>query len=391
MKHKRKAILILLSLSCFVLIIAGLAWLSIGLLAVSILYWLTISDNLTIARFRKMKSISYPFYILAIFIFSIGIRLFLIEIYAIPSVSMEDTIISGDKILVNKLFCGPRTPASPFEIPIVNTAFYLDKKSRAKADSVWWEYNRLRGFSGFKRNQVIVFNLPQNPDEVLIKRCIGLPGDTVQIRNAAVYTNGRKLPEINTVKFFSRILFNNYTQARPLFDSIGIETYYNKPSENNYFSIYLNHDQKQALLTSSCIDSVIIEKVSPDTAFKDFTHNDHFRWTLNNFGPLVVPARGMTIRLNEENYILFRDVISQFEKTVITNKNGKILLDGAEATSFTFKNNYYFMLGDNRHNSRDSRYWGFIPEKFIIGKASMILFSNGEDGFRWKRFFKVIR
>jgi signal peptidase I len=106
---------------------------------------------------------------------------------------------------------------------------------------------------------------------------------------------------------------------------------------------------------------------------------------------LVIPAKGMTIQLNEENYILYREVINHFEKTSIAEHDGEILINGKVTASYTFKNNYYFMLGDNRHNSRDSRYWGFVPEKNIIGKASMIIFSNGDDGFRWKRFFKMIR
>jgi signal peptidase I len=391
MKNYQRAIFSILFLCCGILFISGLGWLSIGLLTVTLFYWLTISFSLTISRFRKIKWLSYPVYFLSIIIFSIAIRLFVLEIYAIPSVSMENTILPGDKILLNKLVLGPRMPGSPFEIPWVNIGFFLNKKSRENADSSWWQYKRLTGFSGFKRNQVIVFNLPQNPDEVLIKRCMGLPGDTLQIRNAVVYANGKRLKERNTVKFFSRVLFNNYAHAKSLFDSIGIETFYNNHNENNYLNTYLNQNQKQRLVGSKCIDTVIIEKVCPDTGFKDFTHSDRFHWGLNDFGPLIVPSSGMRIELNEDSYFLYREVINRFEKTFVSNLNGKILLDGVEATSYTFKNNYFFMLGDHRHNSRDSRYWGFVPEKYIIGKASLILFSSGEEGFRWNRLFKVIR
>jgi signal peptidase I len=98
----------------------------------------------------------------------------------------------------------------------------------------------------------------------------------------------------------------------------------------------------------------------------------------------------MTVSLNEKNYILYRDVINGFEDTPITARDGRIMIHGTEAGSYTFRNNYYFMLGDNRHDSRDSRYWGFVPEKNIIGKAVMILFSNGNDGLRWNRFFRKI-
>jgi signal peptidase I len=390
MNYLQRALIVILLLLSVVMAIMGLIWLSISLLVIVLLYCLSISGAANIARFRKIKWISYPVYFLSIILFSIGIRLFVLEIYAIPSVSMEDTIVPGDKILLNKLVYGPRMPVSPFEIPWINIAFFLNKKSRKSADSVWWQYKRLTGFSGFKRNQVIVFNLPQNPEEVLIKRCMGLPGDTMQIRNAVVFVNGKRLQEKNSVKFFSRVLFNNYAHAKSLFDSLCLETYYNDHNGKNYLNTYLNQNQKQALLAGKCIDSVIIEKACPDTGFKDFTHSDRFHWGLNDFGLLIVPSSGVRIELNEDSYFLYREVINRFEKTFVSNQNGKILLDGVEATSYTFKNNYFFMLGDHRHNSRDSRYWGFVPEKYIIGKASLILFSSGEDGFRWKRLFKRI-
>ena len=104
-----------------------------------------------------------------------------------------------------------------------------------------------------------------------------------------------------------------------------------------------------------------------------------------------MPAKGMSIKLNEENYILYNKVITLFEKANITSFNGKYFMNGKEAASFTFRNNYFFMLGDNRHDSNDSRYWGFVPEQYIIGKAVIILFSNGDDGFRWERLIKIIK
>jgi signal peptidase I len=135
MKFNQKIIILFLLLVSFILLFRGLSWLSIGLLSIILLYWLAISGNLTIARFRKIKWISYPVYIFTIILISIGIRLFVLEIYAIPSVSMEDTIVPGDKILLNKLVYGPRIPASPFEIPWINIVFFLNKKNRNSADS----------------------------------------------------------------------------------------------------------------------------------------------------------------------------------------------------------------------------------------------------------------
>jgi signal peptidase I len=338
----------------------------------------------------KRDRISYPLLFLTVLFFSIAIRLFVIEIYSIPSGSMEDTILSGDKVLMSKLSYGPRLPSSPFEIPWINLAFYLGKNQRTKTDSVWWKYKRLFGFSRVKHSQLIVFNSPKNSKEILIKRCMGIPGDTILIRDEKVFANHKEIPPIGTVKLISRIIFSNYAMASSLFDSMGLEKY-NRLGGKNYFSAPLSNDKKDVLLKYHWIDSVIIERNRPDTSFKTFPNNEIFHWTIDNFGPIVIPAKGITIKLNKENFILYRRIINIYENAGLTTRAGKYFLNGIESTSFTFKNNYYFMLGDNRHDSNDSRYWGFVPEQYIIGKAFMVLFSNGEDGFRWNRFFKIIK
>lgn len=370
--------------------VIGISWLSIGLLATALLLWMALSDNITIARLRKMGWISYPFYILAIIILSIGIRIFILEIYSIPSVSMEDTILPGDKILMSKLSYGPRLPSSPFEIPWVNIAFYLNKEFRTHADSVWWKYKRYRGISKINHNDVIIFDSPKNSEEILVKRCMGLPGDTILIWDEKVYANHKELREKGTIKNRSRILFNNYAMASSIFDSLGLEEYYNKSFFNYYFSTSLNNNQRQVLLKFKCIDSIVLETNRPDSANKTFPDNDLFPWSVDNFGPLVIPAKGMKIQLNEKNYLLYNIVINRYENNRIEQSEGKYFLNRIPAESYTFNNNYYFMLGDNRHDSNDSRYWGFVPEEFIIGKAVIVLFSNGEDGFRWKRTLKLI-
>ncbi|MCX6327691.1 MAG: signal peptidase I [Bacteroidia bacterium] len=391
MNPLRKTIFLFFLLAAILLFIIGVAWLSIGILATTFFYWMSTSDNVIITRFKRTKWISYPFYFLALILFSIGIRIFLIEIFSIPSDSMKDTLVSGDIIVLNKLAYGPKMPGSPFEIPWVNIAFYLNKKYRTKIDSSLWKYKRLKGFSIIKHGEVFVFNSPKNSKEILIKRCMGLPGDTLLIRNEKVYANHKEIPEEGTIKHISRILFNNYALASTLFDSLGLEEYHNKSVLKNYFSTCLNNNQKQVLSTYKCIDSIIIERNRPDSAYKTFPKHNLFTWSIDNFGPLVIPAKGMKIQLNKKNFILYYKIINIFEMSNITTRDGIFFLNGAKITSFTFSNNYYFMLGDNRHDSNDSRYWGFVPEKFIIGKAAMVLFSYGEDGFRWNRIFKVIR
>jgi signal peptidase I len=387
---KGKTSLILLVLAAVFLLLKEVVWLSIGLLLLFFCILLSISRSESIIRFKKMTWVSFPLLFIAMLFLSIGIRVFILEIYSVPSGSMEDTILPGDKVILNKLSYGPRMPSNPFEIPWINLAFYLNREYRARPDSIWWKYKRFRGFSNIKHNQIVVFNSPKAPKEILIKRCTGIPGDTLLLMNGKVLVNHTELPEKGTIKLFSRIRFSNYALASSLFDSLGLVAKDNKPVGTNYFSTYLNYTQKHELLNYKFIDSIIIEKNRPDTAYHTFPRNNYFRWSIDNFGPLVIPAKGMTIMLNEENYILYNRVITLFEKVSITTHSGKYFLNGAETTSITFRNNYYFMLGDNRHDSNDSRYWGFVPEQYIIGKAVMILFSNGDDGFRWRRLFKII-
>jgi len=390
MKGQAKVTLIILLFGCLIFIIIGTAWLSIGLLAICLLYWMAISDNVSIKGIRRTNWISYPFYILTIIFFSIGIRVFIIEIYAIPSVSMEDTILPGDKVLMSKLSYGPRLPSSPFEIPWINIACYFNKEYRARIDSVWWKYKRLKGFSKIKHNDVIIFISPKNSEEILVKRCLGLPGDTLLIKEEKVFANHYEIPEKGTIKIISRILFNNYTLASPLFDSLSLIEYRHQYGLKNSFSTYLNNNQKQTLLSFRCIDSIIIEKNRPDVTFETFPYDNLFHWSVDNFGPLVIPAKGMKIQLNETNYLLYKKIIKLYEMTDIIMVEGNYFLNGDRAANYTFKNNYYFMLGDNRHDSNDSRYWGFVPEANIIGKAVIVFFSDGKDGFRWKRIFRKI-
>jgi signal peptidase I len=387
----RKIILIPFSFTSVFLLINRLTWLFTGLILISLFLYLIKSKTQILIYLKKHTWSSYLFFFLAILSFSIAFRVFLIEIYSIPSHSMEETIINGDKVMMSKLSYGPRMPASPFEIPWLSIALYLNKKQRSKADSVWWQYKRLNGFSEVKHNQVVVFNSPKNPKKFMIKRCMGLPGDTLLIKDEKVFANYKEIPGKGTIKLISRIIFNNYTMASSLSDSMGLEIYSNCLDGGNHLSTFLTNDQAKTLLKYSCIDSIVIEKNRPDSAYTTFPGNDRFLWSIDNFGPLVIPAKGMTISLNEENYILYRKIIYLYENTHITTSNEVYFLNGVKAKTFTFKNNYYFMLGDNRHDSNDSRYWGFVPEQYIIGKAVLVLFSFRDHEFKWNRILHVIQ
>jgi signal peptidase I len=283
--------------------------------------------------------------LIVVFIASIMVRIFITEIYVISSGSMENILLPGDKIMVNKLCYGPRMPYSPYDIPWFNLFWYLQAHSASNTDSILWHYTRLKGISKVRKGDVVVFNHPQRGiRDILIKRCLAAPADTMEIRNGQIWINKRLLPDPGSIK-------NEYTLV-----------FENDVAQN---------DSAQRIWA--------------------FPKDEQLVWTLDNFGPIVIPVQGMKINLTHANFLIYQSTINQLEKVKIEEKNRIFFLNGKASTTFTFKRNYYFMMGDNRHSSIDSRYWGFVPEENIIGKASLVLFSNGSNGFQWKRILRIIQ
>lgn len=334
---KKKAGLIILSIMVIAIGINGLYWLAIGILIMSGIYFLYTSNIKIFVWVRGNRFLNPIAFILLIFVFSISLRVFLIEIFAIPSGSMENTLIKGDKILVSKLNYGPALPRSPFDIPWLNLIWYLKAKASANFDSVFWNYRRLSGYTHLNNNEVVVFLHPlrKQKDNFVVKRCVGIAGDTLQIKNGTVSINGRSLPVPDLVK------------------------------------------------QDSTSDNDSTQRVYPKSKI--------FSWTFKNYGPVVIPRKGMTINLTNQNYLIYQRTINRLEKKKIREKDGLFYLNEEPVTTYTFRHNYYFMMGDYRSGSEDSRFWGFVPEEDIVGKAVVVLFSNGEEGFQWGRICKVIR
>lgn len=322
-----------------VLIIAfsGLYWLALGILFVFLIGLLFRSKLSVFVWIRKHSFVSSLISIVGIFLLAISMRVFFIEIFAIPSGSMENTLFPGDKILVSKLDYGPAMPKSPYEIPWINLIWFLSADKTTNMDSVYWNYNRLSGFSRVKRGDVTVFIHPLWRS-FFVKRCVALPGDTLQIIDGAVYANRQAIAVPDLVK-------------------------------QSYKMDLVKNDSTQW--------------VNPK--------NRKLAWTIDNYGPVVIPRKGMTIELTPVNFLVYRRTIERLEKITLEEKGGVYFLGTQPVTTYTFRHNYYFMMGDNRHNSNDSRYWGFVPEENIVGKAGFVLFSNNWDGFKWPRLFKKIQ
>ncbi|WP_228520507.1 signal peptidase I [Flavobacterium sp. CSZ] len=304
-------------------------------------------------------------------------KLFILDVFKIPSSSMENLLYPGDIIVVNKLKYGPKLPRSPFDIPLVNLAFYKNKNALSKIKSNWWNYNRLAGTTAIKTGDVFVFSLDISRKYFVVKRCVGLPGDTIKIIKGEVYTNSRRYNSPETVKNSYRFKLKNKKKFFTIIDSLEIEEnlIYNKGSANWASALFSKHEL-QLIRRINCIDSIKKNVDIFNGAQQEVIKTTNSRWTLDDMGPVIIPKRGMEINLNPDTFVLYNKIFNLFENSIITQQNGTYFINGKKATRYKFKLNYYFMMGDNRKGTSDSRSWGFLPESNVIGKVQCVLFSN---------------
>ena len=327
------------------------------------------------------------------------IRTFFIEAYVIPSGSMESTLLVGDYLFVSKMNYGPRMPMTPLSFPFAqNTMPLIGTKSYS--DIIKLPYYRLPGFSDIKKGDVVVFNFPMQSDspyyrpidkeDNYIKRCQGTPGDTLSIVDAQVYVNSKANPNPPQSQP-SYIVTTDGNQINP---QILTDLHIEQGLANNE---WLMTRQAAATLKGYSNIKSITEYLQPRNSFnpEEFPHDPHLKWNVDNYGPIIIPKAGMTIKLDSLTFPVYRRVIGVYEKNKLELKGNDIFINGNKATSYTFKQNYYWMMGDNRHNSEDSRFWGFVPEDHIVGKALFIWMSTDSAGsffnsIRWNRLFRGI-
>jgi signal peptidase I len=364
---------------------------------------------------------------------SFSIKVLFVEAYKIPTPSMEETLLAGDYIFVSKLAYGPRLPQTPLAIPFYHNKLPSGKKSYSERMKM--PHKRLAGFSKVKRNDVIVFNFPEGDTMVVqypgqnyyslvrqygrdyilsefeiithpvdkrenyIKRCIGVPGDTIQIYNGEVRVNGESKPALPLQKFKYYVSTTGDPLPDTLLDSLKIlksSVTYNPV--NSLHVLYLAAENLESLKSYPTVRSV--KKYSePTLSFQNqeiFPHSTDYRWTGDNFGPLKVPSRGDTIPVNTLSLPLYQRIIEVYEQNDLEVREGDIYLNDQLASHYVIQMEYYFVMGDNHHNSADSRYWGFVPEDHLLGKAVNVWFSLEPDksileGLRKERIFKSIK
>lgn len=337
----------------------------ITILAWAIIFLMLFSLVMVIRRVGKakekgvLKIFKVPILFMAVFIGCILVRVFFFEVYYIPSGSMENTLFEGDYVLVSKINYGPRIPSKISQIPWLN--FFSNDESGNPSE------RRLRGIGTISANDVLVFNNVNDADNYYIKRCIGLPGQSVSMRNDKIYINGKEYAETENIKNNYKIVYDgeNFSGAMRDAGIVYNEDWFSK--KNTHKEIPLTAMQKLKLQSIPALKFLV-----------DYSKNDSV-----TFGPLLIPGKGSTIDFQRKNELLYRNTIAQFESKKSVNN---------PANSYMFSKNYYFVLGDNRVASTDSRVWGLLPENYIVGKAVMIIFSFGKNsGTRWNRFFKPIR
>lgn len=323
----------------------------------------------------------------------------IVEPSQIPTSSMEKTILAGDFILVSKLHYGARTPRTLLQLPLMHQTI---RGTDIPSYLPWIQLPmyRLPGFSKVKRGDKVIFNCTTELDKPIdlrtyyIKRCIGLPGDTIYIDNGQVYINNKEAQ-----LQYPGLQYRYYLQISEgltdhFFSKYHIKEYI--PVKEGYL-VHINTQIAESLKQLDCIKKLEII-FSPKHFWNPsvFPHSRHLAWNEDNFGPIRIPSKGMTIPINQEMLEKYQTIITLYDNNQdVYVEEDKLWIDGKEVASYTFKQNYYFVMGDNRHHSDDSRFWGFLPEDHLVGKGIIILFSldnkkNGLNRIRWNRFFRLL-
>ncbi|HET7001128.1 MAG TPA: signal peptidase I [Puia sp.] len=367
------------------------------------------------------------------------IRTFVFEAYVIPTPSMEKTLLVNDFLFVSKFSYGPRIPNTPIAMPFVHHTMPLfDVKSYVE----WIHIPYTRWFAApVKRNDVVVFNFPagdtvinkegfqseqpyydvarmlgngdinagrplilNDPDqypiivrpvdkqENYIKRCVGIAGDTLQIKNQVVYING----QATSLPLYSETNYIVVTGGQQLDETVMKDEYDIDINNGEEFQQTGVPNRYAMLLTASARDKMLksglAKNITPylDSSRMVYPYDPQYNWTKDNYGPFWIPKKGSTLVLTGFNYPFYERAIRDYEKNKLETRDGKFFINDKESTSYTFKMDYYWMMGDNRHQSQDSRYWGFVPEDHVVGEAWMIWMS-WKNGVRWSRLFKKIR
>lgn len=366
------------------------------------------------------------------------IRTFIMEAYTIPTSSMEKSLLVGDYLFVSKMAYGPKLPNTPLSFPFVHHTLPLTKSTKSYLEWIHFPDIRFPGFGHVNRFDAVVFNYPAGDTvstrwqsnasyyqlvreygrkrvwtdkrnfgdiiyrpvdkrENFIKRCIGLPGDSLQIKDREVYINGKMIHNPGRQQFQYRVFTDGSSINPKVLDKLNI-TEGGRTNQPGEFIYPLTIEARDGLAKLSVVKK--IEVLNEPAGIRDpdiYPQNPNFDWNRDNFGPIWIPKKGATIKLNPYNLALYKRAIRVYEENDLKIKGDNVYINGKLAKTYTFKMNYYWMMGDNRHNSADSRYWGFVPQNHIVGKAEFVWLSLDPNKslltgkIRWDKVMRVVK
>ncbi len=363
------------------------------------------------------------------------IHTYVFQLYVIPTSSMEKSLLVGDYLYVSKVAYGPKMPNTPVSFPFVHHTMPFSATKQSFSEIIKWPYNRLAGIKAVEKGDVVVFNFPAGDTVLLenqgvtyydvlrsyqaqfgekegreqlfndftvitrpidkrenyVKRCVAGPGDTIKIIDSKLYVNG-EAEEASEGRQFIYTVQTTQPLTAAILDEFNITEIYGNGSSYQMPLSEANAAKMRTLNGVIAVTQYIAQGSNPDI----FPSDSRYAWNQDNFGELWIPESGATVELTLDNLPFYERIISLYEGNNLNVEGDTIFINGAEATSYTFAMNYYWMMGDNRHNSADSRFWGFVPEDHVVGRAAVVMLSlDANDSFpsniRWNRVFKSVK
>ena len=440
--------IVLYSLSLFLIInTTGANWLKwlyfLNFFTLDYYYFQFVTWNKKIQKQNQSKNDEWEEAITFAIIAATLIHVFFIQPFTIPTSSMEKSMLVGDFLLVSKLNYGANIPNTPLFLPFMHQKIPGTKNIPSYSKLIQLGYNRLPGFQQIKNNDIVVFNFPVDTlrehipfDKKMnyVKRCIGIPGDSLEIINKEVYINHKKNNQNSRIeKQFQYIIMPKdsiyisakiMTSLEDLLIENDIETYVqyqskrgvenlmkpfkkkktekklqSKLKNTGVFIVFVTENEKNIIEKAVKKWFVFKEEVMPKNLFPKSLKKD---WTVNDYGPIYIPKKGDVIELNSSSIHFYKKIIEDYENNELKITKNDIYINGVKTSQYEFQMNYYWMMGDNRHNSEDSRVWGFVPENHIVGKPIFTWLSLNYNAIhkkglkaklgiiRWKKLFTTI-
>ncbi len=358
------------------------------------------------------------------------IRTFFFEAFTIPTSSLEKSMMVGDYLFVSKVSFGAKIPNTPLSFPFAHHTLPLTEKTKSYLEWFKLPYFRLPGFGHVKNNDIVVFNYPDgdtvavyaqdqsyyqlcreygrnvvwnnkeiNPQtgkpyfgeiisrpvdkrENYVKRCVAIAGDTLTIKDQQVFINSKPAYVAETMQYTYKVKTDGTGFSPKLIEKFDITDpiHSEEDSTGMYYVVNLPNNKVEQFKKLENVKS-LEQIIEPTGEYNShiFPHKSTYKWNNDNFGPLYIPKKGVTIHIDTANIVLYDRIIRIYEGNTLEIKGDKIFVNGKETNTYTFKMDYYFMMGDNRHNSADSRYWGYVPEDHVVGKPVFVWMSIKED------------